>query len=167
IPLALIPSSVSISFLYENKQLIIFLISYFILGVWFSCYVIFEKNIDKKSTKNLTSKKWPVFAIFLITPWFISSVLVLLTPLISDFIASEFQIREYRAIRIESYAKSFRNLSKLYVKDIYNNEASFVIKNEMLIGLHLREGDKLIATGRNCVAGFVIDSINGVSRKNI
>ena len=93
------------------------------------------------------------------------SVLSLLTPITADFFASEFQIHEYKAVKAESYAKSFRHLSKVYVVDIYNNSANFVIKNEILNQLNLHEGDKLVVTGRNCIAGFVIDKINGVERK--
>lgn len=100
-----------------------------------------------------------------IFPIMLGNALSYLTPLVSDVFASEFALYEYKAKKVEAYASSFRNLSKLHVVDINKNEISFVIKNEMLAQLRLRESDHLVVRGRRCIADFVIDNINGIERE--
>ncbi|MCB5191898.1 hypothetical protein LG198_14285 [Methylobacillus arboreus] len=164
------PISVSISFIYQNKYLTEMIVSYGVLFLIYVCFVIFQHRFEKNETKSFFQRlsiggKLAFVVSSLIFPILVGRGLSLTTPIASDFIASEFAIHEYKLIRVEPYAKTFRKLSKLYVVDINNNEASFVLKNEMLEQLSLRGGDKLITRGRGCIAGFVIDNINGVERK--
>lgn len=164
------PISVSIPFVYKNKHLIEIIASYLVLFSIYICYVIFQHVNERNHTKSFfqrlsTPKKIGFVLSSLYFPVLVGSGLTLLTPIISDVVASEFTIHEYKAVKIESYAKSFRNLSKLYVLDVNGVELTFIIKDEMLNQLNLRAGDKFLTRGRSCLAGFVIDNINGVERK--
>ena len=163
----IIPLSAAIPFIYYNEHLIELSISYAVLFMLYTAFVLFQhKFVETSFYQNLSTKKSiQFFCSTFIFPVMVGYTLSLLTPITADFFASEFQIHEYKAVKAESYAKSFRHLSKVYVVDIYNNSANFVIKNEILNQLNLHEGDKLVVTGRNCIAGFVIDKINGVERK--
>jgi hypothetical protein len=165
-----VPISVSISFVYKDKQLLEMIVSYFLIFLIYMSFVILQHRFEKKQTKPFfqrlsNEKKFGFVLSSFCFPILVGSGLILLTPIIADLIASEFAIHEYKAVKVESYAKTFRQLSKLYVVDIKDNESSFVIKDEMLNQLNLRAGDKLLVRGRSCIAGFVIDNINGIERK--
>lgn len=162
-----ISQSWAIPFVYANTYLLVISVSYLILFVLYACFVIFQHKFEDKSFyQKLSTKKSLFFLVStFIFPILVGSCLSFLAPITADFFASEFQIHEYKAVKAEPYAKSFRYLSKVYMVDVYNNSINFVLKNEMLNQLNLHEGDKLVVTGRNCIAGFVIDKINGVERK--
>lgn len=167
----LIPSSLAIPFVYENKIFLVAFLSFLSLAGTLCLFefINFKLNPNFKPDKSVnryTFKKTLIrcLAIFIVPP-LAGDMLSSLTPITADFFASEFQIHEYKAVKAESYAKSFRHLSKVYVVDVYNNSTEFVLENEMLNQLNLHEGDKLVVTGRNCIAGFVIDKINGIERK--
>jgi hypothetical protein len=160
----LIPISVSVPFIYHNRHFLSLIIGYFLLAIWFSSYVIYEYNIDKNAIEKMRKNKFIIYILLFLFPLFIGDMLGFLAPITSDLLASKFAIHEYKAVKVEPYAKTFRQLSKLYVVDVKNNEDSFVIRNEMLNQLNLHSGDKLVVRGRNCIAGFVIDNINGIER---
>jgi hypothetical protein len=161
----LIPISASISFIYHDRYLLTFIIGYLLLVIWFSSYVIYEHNINKNAVKKLRNNKWVIYFSFFVFPLFFGNTLTFLAPLSATLTASEFAIHEYKLIRVEPYASTFRHLSKMHAVDIKNNEVSFVVKNDTLDQLSLRSDKTLIIRGRNCIAGFVIDDINGVKLK--
>lgn len=167
----LIWQSISISFIYENESFIVALLMYLALAISLSVGVILRFNsynstVSTSSQKETLIKKLQIcFALYFLGPFLFGICFSGLVPITADLLASEFAIHEYKAVKVEQYAKSIRNLSTLYVVDVKNNEASFVIKNEMLNQLNLHAGDKLVVRGRNCIAGFVIDNINGIERK--
>jgi hypothetical protein len=165
-----LPYSISIAFIYYNPYLITFIAAFLFVYLYFCLFLISQyKQKDKERNEfylSLTLKK-VVFVMFslLIVSLMSADTLRFLTPVISDIFASELSIHEFKLVRVEPYAKSFRQLSKLHVVDTKNNEFSFVIKNEMLEQLHLQTNQTFVARGRKCLAGFVIDNINGVDRK--
>jgi hypothetical protein len=166
----IIPISVSVPFIYRNAYLLTFLLAFIFLYLYFCLFLISQHRLAETKRNDfyqrMSVKK---VAILLLSVLWISlltgDVVRLLTPITADILASKFAIHEYKSVKIEPYAKKFRHLSKLYVVDINNNEASFVIKDEMLNQLKIRSGDKLLVHGRDCIAGFVIDNINGIERK--
>lgn len=165
-----IPTSASISFVYENEHLIEAIISYLVLFSIYITFVIFQHRFEKGQARTFfqrlpLAKKVGFVLSSLCFPVLVGSGLALLTPITADLFASEVSIHEFKPVRVEPYAKSFRQLSKLHVVDTKNNEFSFVIKNEMLEQLHLQTNQTFVARGRKCLAGFVIDNINGVDRK--
>ena len=164
------PISISIPFIYSNKHLLELIMSYILLfGMYASFIVIQHKTKTNQAKSYLQQLSTGRVVLTLLSscyiPLLVGGGLCMLTPITADFIASEFQIHEYKVVKAEPYAKRFRHLSKVYVVDVYNNSTEFVLKNDMLNQLNLHEGNKLVVTGRNCIAGFVIDKINGVERK--
>lgn len=156
----IIPISASIPFIYENRYFLVLIISYILLVTIFVLFVLFgDREVYKKQSNK---ERIGVYLGLILGPILIGFCLSLLAPITSDLLASEFAIHEYKAVGIEQYANSIRSLSTLFVVDVKNNEASFVIKNEMLNQLNLHAGDKLVVRGRSCIVGFVIDNINGI-----
>lgn len=146
------PISVTIPFIYENKYFIVLTFSYILLAILFFSYVVFgDHSVYQKQSRN---ERIAAFSAWGAGPLIIGFCLSLLTPITADLLASEFAMHEYKAVKTEQYAKTFSSLSTLHVVDVKNNEASFVIKNEMLNQLNLHTGDKLVVRGRNCIAGF-------------
>lgn len=160
-----LPISSAISFIYEDKSYLELFFSYVLSSLLLYVMFVFEDKLNKSAFPKTLEKKLLYLIIVPVITWLPGSALSNLTPMAADLLASEFVIREYKAVRVEPYAKTSRHLSKLYVVDIYNNETSFVLKDEMLNQLKLRAGDRLLARGRNCIAGFVIDNINGIERE--
>jgi len=158
----LIPLSIQIPFIYRDQNLLELAIAYILLTVWFSSYVIYKPNISAEAIIKARNNKIFIYLLFFLFPLFIGCTLVFLTPITANCLCSQFEINEYKVIKVESYAKFFRQLSKLYVIDIYNNSTTFVIKNETLNQLNLGKKSKLITSGRSCFAGYIVDNINGI-----
>jgi hypothetical protein len=159
-----------IAFVYYTPYLITFILAFLFMYLYLcSLLIVLFRQADQSRMEyfqNLTTKKFlfllmSIFGFVLITAFTLKD----LTPVISDLVASEFAVHEYKVFRVKPYSKAYRKLSKLYVVDTKNNEFSFVLKNEMLDQLHLKTSESFIVRGRTCLAGFVIDNINGIERK--
>ena len=167
---ALVASS-RIAFIYQNELLISVILGYVILALCASL-VIYAKNYSKpiklKSDDSIkrTATKETLFGCLgvWVFPLILGNMLFGSSPLIADLFANETQTREYKMVSTEEFGRAIFFLKKVQVIDKYNKSAKFVITNTMLNQLNLHEGDKLVVTGRNCIAGFVIDKINGVER---
>ena len=166
-----IPSS-RIPFIYQNQIFLIVLLAYLLLAGCASS-VIFIKNHSKaiRSKSNYPAYKSTLKQLLIgsigiyVFPLGCGFIFSLSVPLFADIFASKVQNHEYKMVGTEEFGKASFFLTKVKIIDKYNNSDNFVIGNGMLNQLNLHEGDKLLVTGRNCIAGFVIDKINGVERK--
>ena len=164
--------STRIPFIYIDQMLNIVVLAYLVLtlATCLSCWIRMNSKpiksklnrpVDTINTKSMLLACLGIWLFPLVIGW----LLLQTSPLIADLFATEIKDNEYKMVSTEEYGRTNFYLTKVQVIDEYNNSDDFLIGNGMLNQLNLHEGDKLVVTGRNCIAGVVIDKINGIERK--
>ena len=157
----IIPKSVAIPFIYENRYFLSSIISYIGLATLFYLYIaVADVSVYRKNSKR---EKAELLLGLSIMPLMFGFTLSLLIPITANLLASEGQVREYRFVEAKPYAKRLMQISELTVLDKASNSIVFIMRNENLAILNLEKGDLLTLTGRNCIVGFVVDNVSNNS----
>lgn len=128
--------------------------------------IYYQNSKEYLSFKDIPTVKDRLLFVLLslIWPLCVGWMFSLSTPLVANFFASDFEIREYRVKEIIKTSRRMGYKERIIVTNIINEPASFIIRPGLARRLNLQEGEKIITSGRRFPGGFVIDQINDQQR---
>jgi hypothetical protein len=164
--------SLNIPFVYTNIECQIFITGYILLYLLYMYVMVQEKKYrgkrykpyrtyeDLKTIKDRILFLVSNFIMPLGAGWF----LTLSTPILSEYLATDFEVREYRVSELIQTSRKMGSKIRVIVTDIRGDQASFIVSPDLASDVGLHKSQKLVVTGRHLPVGLVIDNINGVKR---
>lgn len=154
----MIIKSVSIPFLYRQKDSAYIALAYFQLCCLVTWMVIRQDLTHKRWRLMSGRDHWWAAGGAIILPLLFSYMLISLFPMIASALTNDVAAKDFTYAATEPYGRTSRDLVQLKLVDERGGEHWVVFKKARFERLGLKCGDTLKTKGRNSFLGYVIDS---------